>query len=249
MAGADLANIVNEAALSGARRSASRVSQADFFDALDRVQLGLRRRGVIMTPAERRRVAYHEAGHALVALALPDADPVERVSIVARTIGALGMTVQVPRDDRRIFTEAELTTRITVILGGRAAEELSLREISTGAHDDLGKATAMLREMVTRLGMSRKLGLPTLTRTVGSPLLGTTTEERLCSEDTAREIDEEVRGRLAELHDAARRILDRKRSALESVAEALLARETLSGDEVAELAAAAPARELAPSAA
>ncbi len=249
MAGADLANIVNEAALSGARRGASRVSQADFFDALDRVQLGLRRRGVIMTAAERRRVAYHEAGHALVALAFPDADPVERVSIVARTIGALGMTVQVPRDDRRIFTEGELTTRITVILGGRAAEELSLREISTGAHDDLGKATGMLREMVTRLGMSRKLGLPTLTRTVGSPLLGTTTEERLCSEDTAREIDEEVRERLTELYDAARRILDRRRGALESVAEALLARETLSGEEVAQLAAAAPARELAPSAA
>ena len=246
MAGADLANIVNEAALSGARRSATRIGQVDFADALDRVQLGLRRRGVIMTPAERRRVAYHEAGHALVALALPDADPVERVSIVARTIGALGMTIQVPRDERRIFTEGELTSRITVILGGRAAEEIAFREISTGAHDDLGKATAMLREMVGHLGMSRKLGLATLTRTAGSPLLGTTQEERLCSEDTAREIDEEVRERLTELYEAAKRLLEMQRGALSAAAEALLARETLSGEEVAQIVAATPARVVAP---
>jgi cell division protease FtsH len=249
MAGADLANIVNEAALSGARRGALRIGAADFADALDRVQLGLRRRGVIMTSSERRRVAYHEAGHALVALALPDADPVERVSIVARTIGALGMTIQVPRDERRIFTEGELTSRITVILGGRAAEELVLKEISTGAHDDLGRATAMLREMVTRLGMSRNLGLPTLTRQVGSPLLGTTQEERLCSEDTAREIDEEVRERLNELYDAAKRLLEKQRGALEATAEALLARETLSGEEVAQLALGASTRTVASTAA
>jgi cell division protease FtsH len=249
MAGAELANIVNEAALSGARRGAQRVSQADFADALDRVQLGLRRRGVIMTAAERRRVAYHEAGHALVALALPDADPLERVSIVARTIGALGTTIQVPRDDRRIFTAGELTTRVTVILGGRAAEEIALGEISTGAHDDLGKATAILREMVTRLGMSRTLGLSTLTRTVGSPLLGTTQEERLCSEDTARGIDEEVRGRITELYEAAKRVLAERRGALEVAAEALLARETLSGEELAQIVKRTPPREVASSAA
>ncbi len=242
MAGADLANIVNEAALAGARRGATRIGQVDFADALDRVQLGLRRRGAIMTPAERRRVAYHEAGHALVALALPEADPLERVSIVARTIGALGVTIQIPRDERRILTEGELTTRVTVILGGRAAEEISLGEISTGAHDDLGKATAILREMVTRLGMSRKLGLPTLTRTVGAPLLGTTQEERLCSEDTAREIDEEVRERITELYDSAKRLLEEQRGALAVVAEALLARETLSGEEVAQLVARTPAQ-------
>ncbi len=251
MAGADLANIVNEAALAGARRGAARIGQVDFADALDRVQLGLRRRGVIMTPAERRRVAYHEAGHALVALALPDADPLERVSIVARTIGALGVTIQIPRDERRILTEGELTTRVTVILGGRAAEEISLGEISTGAHDDLGKATAILREMVTRLGMSRKLGLPTLTRTVGAPLLGTTQEERLCSEDTARQIDEEVRERITELYRAAKRLLEEQRGALSVVAEALIARETLSGEEVVQLVTHAPkqAQERAPSAA
>src|SRR5262249_44543283 len=154
--------IVNEAALAGARRGAKSIGQTDFEDALDRVQLGLRRRGVIMTPAERRRVAYHESGHALVARALPDADPVDRVSIIARTIGALGTTVQVPRDERYVMTEHELETRVTVMLGGRAAEEIALGDISTGAHDDLGRATALLREMVARFGMSKHLGLSAL---------------------------------------------------------------------------------------
>jgi cell division protease FtsH len=237
MAGADLANIVNEAALAGARRRAMRISAADFADALDRVQLGLRRRGIIMTPAERRRIAYHEAGHALCALALPSADPVERVSIVARAMGALGMTIQVPRDERNVVTEQELLTRVTVLLGGRAAEELALGEVSTGAHDDLGRATAVLREMVTRLGMSRRLGLSTLSRNVGAPMLGVVQEERLCSESTAREIDEEVRERIAEAYLHAKELLSAKREALEAAADALVARETISGEELAAIAA------------
>lgn len=232
MVGADLANIVNEAALAGARRAAREIAMVDFADALDRVQLGLRRRGMIMTPAERRRVAYHESGHALVALALPAADPVERVSIVARTLGALGMTVQVPRDERYVITEQEIETRVTVLLAGRAAEELALGEVSSGAHDDLGRATAMVREMVTRLGMSRGLGLSTLTRNVGSPLLGITQEERLCSDETAREIDEEVRERLASLYVRARQILEGRRGALEKTADTLIARETITGEEL-----------------
>jgi cell division protease FtsH len=149
------------------------------------------------------------------------------------------VTIQVPRDERRILTEGELSTRVTVFLGGRAAEEIALGEISTGAHDDLGKATALLREMVTRLGMSRRLGLPTLTRTVGAPLLGTTQEERLCSEDTARQIDEEVRERITELYEVAKQLLDKQRGALSVVAEALIAKETLNGEEVAQLVARA----------
>jgi cell division protease FtsH len=236
MAGADLANIVNEAALAGARRGAKRIDQIDFAEALDRVQLGLRRRGSIMTPSERRRVAYHESGHALVALALPSADPVERVSIVARTIGALGHTLQVPRDERRVLTEQELETRVTVLVGGRAAEELALGEVSTGAHDDLGRATNILREMVTRLGMSRRLGLGTLTRTVGAPLLGAMQEERLCSEETAHLIDEEVRDRIAELYLKAKQLLSDRRDALEVATDALVAKETLSGAEIARIA-------------
>jgi cell division protease FtsH len=237
MAGADLANIVNEAALAGARRGGSRISKADFADALDRVQLGLRRRGMIMTPTERRRVAYHEAGHALCALALPDADPVERVSIVARTLGALGSTLQVPRDERHVVTEQELLSRVTVLLGGRAAEQLALGEPSTGAHDDLGRATTIVREMVTKLGMSRKLGLATLARNVGATMLGGMQEERLCSESTAREVDEEVRERIAEAYHRAESLLEVRRAALEAAADALVAKETLSGDELAVIAA------------
>jgi cell division protease FtsH len=206
---------------------------------MDRVQLGLRRRGMIMTPAERRRVAYHESGHALVALALPLADPVLRVSIVARTIGALGMTLQAPRDDRYVMTELELESRVTVMLGGRAAEAFALGEVSSGAHDDIGRATQLVRQMITQLGMSRRSGLSALTRSVGSPLLGQMTEERLCSEATAREIDEEVRERLDELYDNATEILSRQRAQLEALADALIQRETLTGDELIHIAASA----------
>jgi cell division protease FtsH len=245
MSGADLARIVNEAALAGARRGAREIEQLDFEEALDRAQLGLRRRGLIMTPEERRRVAYHEAGHALVALALPRADPVERVSIVARTIGALGTTLQVPRDERHVITEQEIETRVTVMLGGRAAEELAFGEVSSGAHDDLGRATLLVREMVTRLGMSRRLGLAALTRTVGAPMLGMSQEERLCSDATAREIDQEVRERLAEMYLRAKQLLHGRRGALEAAAEALLARETLTGEELAAIGVAASTRRLA----
>ncbi|MRG93869.1 ATP-dependent zinc metalloprotease FtsH [Polyangium spumosum] len=235
MAGADLANIVNEAALAAARRSGLDITQADFDDALDRVQLGLRRRGLMMTPAERRRVAVHESGHALVALALPEADPVERVSIVARAV-SLGVTIQVPRDERHVLTESELETRVMVLLGGRAAEELCHGSPSTGAHDDLGRATALMREMITRFGMSRRLGLPALTRNVGAPLLGVTQEERMCSDETAREIDEEVRDRLAELFGRAKSLLEGRRAGLLAAAEALIARETLTGAEIKRIA-------------
>jgi cell division protease FtsH len=252
MVGADLAKIVNEAALAGARRGAKEIAQSDFDEALDRSQLGLRRRGQIMTPEERRRIAYHEAGHALVALTLPAADPVERVSIVARTIGVLGATIQVPRDERHIVTEQELESRIAVMLGGRAAEEIALGEVSSGAHDDLGRATGLLREMVTRLGMSRRLGLPALARNTGPSMLGVVQEERICSEDTAREIDEELRERLGELYLKAKQLLLDRREGLEAAAEALVLKETLSGEELARIAAGSARRMItvgAPSAA
>lgn len=245
MVGADLAKIVNEAALAGARRGAREIGQADFDEALDRSQLGLRRRGQIMTAEERRRVAYHEAGHALVALALPAADPVERVSIVARTIGALGVTIQVPRDERQLVTEQEIESRVTVMLGGRAAEEIALGQVSSGAHDDLGRATALVREMVTRLGMSRRLGLPALSRQVGAPMLGVIQEERTCSDETAREVDEEVRERLGEMYLKAKQLLVDRREGLEAAAEALVLKETLRGDELEQIAAMSVRRKIA----
>ncbi|WP_437486091.1 ATP-dependent zinc metalloprotease FtsH [Sorangium sp. So ce1014] len=244
MVGADLAKIVNEAALAGARRCAREIGQADFDEALDRSQLGLRRRGQIMTAEERRRVAYHEAGHALVALALPAADPVERVSIVARTIGALGVTIQVPRDERQLVTEQEIESRVTVMLGGRAAEEIALGQVSSGAHDDLGRATALVREMVTRLGMSRRLGLPALSRHVGAPMLGVIQEERMCSEETAREVDEEVRERLGEMYLKAKQLLVDRREGLEAAAEALVLKETLRGEELEQIAAVSARRKI-----
>ncbi|WP_437814404.1 ATP-dependent zinc metalloprotease FtsH [Sorangium sp. So ce1078] len=244
MVGADLAKIVNEAALAGARRGGRQIGQADFDEALDRSQLGLRRRGQIMTAEERRRVAYHEAGHALVALALPAADPVERVSIVARTIGALGVTIQVPRDERQLVTEQEIESRVTVMLGGRAAEEIALGQVSSGAHDDLGRATALVREMVTRLGMSRRLGLPALARNVGAPMLGVIQEERTCSEETAREVDEEVRERLGEMYLKAKQLLVDRREGLEAAAEALVLKETLRGEELEQIAAVSTRRKI-----
>jgi cell division protease FtsH len=158
------------------------------------------------------------------------------VSIVARTLGALGTTIQVPRDERYVVTEQELDTRVTVLLGGRAAEELALGEISTGAHDDLGRATAIVRDMVTKLGMSKRLGMATLARSVGAPMLGVAQEERLCSESTAREIDEEVRERIADGYRRAKELLALRRDALTASAEALVARETLSGEELAGIA-------------
>ncbi len=244
LGGADRAKIGNEAALAGARRGAREIGQADFDEALDRSQLGLRRRGQIMTAEERRRVAYHEAGHALVALALPAADPVERVSIVARTIGALGVTIQVPRDERQLVTEQEIESRVTVMLGGRAAEEIALGQVSSGAHDDLGRATALVREMVTRLGMSRRLGLPALSRHVGAPMLGVIQEERMCSEETAREVDEEVRERLGEMYLKAKQLLVDRREGLEAAAEALVLKETLRGEELEQIAAVSARRKI-----
>jgi len=243
MAGADLANIVNEAALAAARRGGASIAQADFAEALDRVQLGLRRKGIIMSPAERRRVAFHESGHALVALSLPNADQLDRVSIIARSIGALGTTIQVQRDERYIMTESELEARVMVMLGGRAAEDLVFDEVSTGAHDDLGRATAIVREMVTRFGMSRRLGLPALTRPVGAPMLGQLNEERLCGDSTATQIDFEIRERMEELYAKAKHILTVRRAGLEAAAEALIARETLTGEEMARIVANAMAKE------
>jgi cell division protease FtsH len=149
--------VVNEAALAAARRQSATVEAVDFEEAIDRIQLGLKKRGRIMNEEEKRRVAYHEAGHALVALSLPHADPVHRVTIIPRTIGALGATLQLPTEDRYLLTREELRDRICVMMGGRAAEELRFGDSSTGAQDDLERATATARQMVCRFGMSTVL--------------------------------------------------------------------------------------------
>src|SRR5512143_2267891 len=156
--GADLANLVNEAALVATRRGGDAVAAPDFTAAVERIVAGLEKRNRLLNPRERNAVAHHEMGHALVAAAQPGSDPVHKVSIVARGIGALGYTIQRPTEDRYLMTREELEAKIAVLLGGRAAEELALDQVSTGAADDLSKATDIARSMVTRYGMLPELG-------------------------------------------------------------------------------------------
>src|SRR6516165_8846432 len=169
MVGADLANIINEAALLAARRQGEQVEMYDVEEAIDRVMLGLEKKNRVMSAAEKERVAYHEAGHALAALSVEHAAPVHRVSIIPRSIGALGHTLQLPTEERFLMTRAELLDQLTVMLGGRAAEEVIFSgEISTGASNDLERASELSRQMVTRFGMSEKLGHLTYGKPLGS---------------------------------------------------------------------------------
>jgi cell division protease FtsH len=228
MVGADLAKVVNEAALAAARRGSLLVAQRDFEEAIDRIQLGLEKKGRVLSEDEKRRVAYHESGHTLVALSVDHANPVHRVTIIPRSIGALGVTLQLPTQDRYLVTREELFDRICVLFGGRVAEELICKDISTGAHDDLTRATETARQMVTRLGMSEKLGPQTFGRAQESRFLqGMGVEERNYSEETARAIDGEVRSILDAQHARARKILESRHDALERLARRLIEVETL----------------------
>jgi cell division protease FtsH len=233
MVGADLAKVVNEAALAAARGGSTLVAQKDFEVAIDRIQLGLEKKGRIMNEDEKRRVAYHESGHALVALSVDHANPVHRVTIIPRSIGALGVTLQLPTEDRYLVTKEDLLDRICVMFGGRVAEELVCGDISTGAHDDLTRATETARQMVTRLGMSEKLGAMTFGRQQSSRFLeGLGMEERTYSEETARAIDGEVRSILLDQHRRATEILTEKRELLERMTRRLLEVETLDRAEI-----------------
>ncbi len=249
--GADLANLVNEAALLATRRNANEVTLPDFTAAIERIVAGLEKRNRILNPQERRVIAVHEMGHALVALSLPGMDTVHKVSIIPRGIGALGYTIQRPTEDRFLMTRAELENKMAMLLAGRAAEALLIGEISTGAADDLAKATDIARSMVMRFGMDSTLGQVTY-ENAPSPFLGPLPEgydmgTRRLAPDTAREIDCAVR----QLTEAALRratdILTQRRAVLQEGSERLLARETLNEDEI--LALVRPAAPAAPSAA
>jgi cell division protease FtsH len=231
--GADLANLVNEAALVATRRGASEVSMGDFDAAVERIVAGLEKRNRLLNPREREIVAHHELGHALVAAALPGADPVHKISIIPRGIGALGYTIQRPTDDRFLMTREELETKMAVLLGGRAAEHLVFGHLSTGAADDLGKATEIARSMVTRFGMAAALGPVTYEREPASFLGQAYGRERLYAEETAREIDLAVRDLVEAQFQRARALLGANRALLEASARTLLAKETLGGDELA----------------
>ena len=235
--GADLSNVLNEAALLAARRSATSISTTDLGAAVERVLAGPERTSRVMSESDRRTVAYHEAGHAMVSHVLPHADDVHKISIVNRGV-ALGYTVFLPDEDRSLHTRAELSDRLAVALGGRAAEEAVFGEITTGAADDIDRATAMARAMVTEFGMSDKLGPRRFTRHDTEPFLG---RDHLRggghSDELAAHIDEEISRLLDEAHDRARRIIEEHRWVLDDLAAALLERETLTDGELADLLA------------
>ena len=228
-AGADLANIVNEAALRAARKNKALVEMSDFDEAIDRAIAGLEKKSRVMNPKEKETVAYHEAGHALVAESRATADKVSKISIIPRGIGALGFTQQQPTEDRYLLKRSELLDRLDVLLGGRGAEQLVFQEVSTGAQNDLQRATDLARQMITRYGMSEKLGPATLEGTRAALFLPETVAPNRgdYSERTAQAIDEEVRKLLSEAQDRVRDILTGRREQLESVAQTLLRQEVV----------------------
>jgi cell division protease FtsH len=244
MVGADLANIVNEAALRAARRGADAIGMPDFEGAVDRVTLGFEQRTRLMSPDDKQRVAWHEAGHALVGLLLPHAGVVHRVSIIPRSIGALGHTLQLPIDEKYILTQPELEDRIAVMLGGRAAESIQYNGVvSTGAADDLQKATELVRQMVMRFGMSARLGPLTYGETLTNRFLRMpfTPEERNFSERTAETIDDETRGLMDRQYQRVYKLLQERRDQLEAIVDQLIEKETLERSELESLVAQAPA--------
>jgi cell division protease FtsH len=233
-AGADLANVINEAALLAARRDQAAVEQADLHEAVERVVAGLEKKSRVLNKKEREIVAYHEAGHALVAASLPTADPVRKVSIIPRGIAALGYTLQMPTEDRYLMTRSELLDRLAALLGGRVAEELTFGEVSTGAQNDLQRASDIARRMVKDYGMSAKLGLVSFERERAPaflpPQLSMGNEY---SEETARSIDAEVGTIVHGAHVRVRQILTARRADLERLAKLLLEREVVEGAELA----------------
>jgi cell division protease FtsH len=239
--GADLANIINEAALLGVRQNKDKVGLEELQEAVERVVAGLEKKNRVLSPEEKKRVAYHELGHALVATALPGADEVHKISIIPRGVAALGYTLQLPTEDRFLMTESELENRVATLLGGRIAEELIFDEVSTGAHDDLSKATDIARSMVKTFGMSPRLGQVSLEKDRRGMMLQSPLEppgRPEYSEQTARAIDDEVRRIIDEQRERVAEILSRRRQVLVRAAQLLLTKETISGQELRELVAA-----------
>jgi cell division protease FtsH len=236
--GADLANLINEAALIAARGTADEVTMANFQEAADRIIGGLEKKNRVMSPKEKEIVAYHESGHALVAMLLPDSDPVSKVSIVPRGIAALGYTQQLPTEDRYLMTRDELLDRLQVLLAGRVSEEVIFGDISTGAQNDLQRASDIARSMVMEYGMSARLGLLTYTRQSQSRYLdlGLGPGEREYSERTAQEIDEEKGRIVEEAHQKVLLKLKDYRHSLEKLAGILLEKESIEGDDLKQFA-------------
>jgi cell division protease FtsH len=233
--GADLANLVNEAALNAARRNQETIEMEDFEFAKDKVLMGGERRSLVISDEERRSTAYHEAGHAYVARKMPHTDPIHKVTIIPRG-KALGVTQQLPLDDRHNYSRHYLLSQIAVLMGGRAAEEIFLDQLTTGAGNDLERATEIARKMVCEWGMSDKMGPLTFGRKEEQIFLGKEFARHIdYSEQTARNIDDEIHNFVTVHYDKAKKIIDENRDVVERIAEALLERETLSSDEIESL--------------
>jgi cell division protease FtsH len=235
--GADLANLVNEAALLAARKDKKAVGMEEFNEGVERVTAGLEKKQRIIQEDEKQRVAYHESGHALVAYSLPNTDPVHKVSIIPRGLAALGYTMQRPEGDRYLMTQAELESRIQVLLAGTIAEEMTFDDVSTGAQNDLERATAIARSMVMDFGMSR-LGRISYRESSRSPFLaagGEIARDFGHSEQTAREIDEEVKRIIDESIEKVRHILQTRKAALKALSDQLLVKEVVDADELKQI--------------
>ena len=231
--GADLANLVNEAALLSARRGDKRVTMPAFEAGIERVMAGLEKTSRIIIEEVKRRVACHECGHALVAASLPNTDPVHKISIIPRGMGALGYMLQLPEDDRELLTQSELESRIAVLLGGISAEQIVYNETSTGAQNDLQRATDMARRMVTEFGMSPRLGRMFYSENQSSPFLagsGAVVRDSVHSEETLREIDLEVKRLVDEAYRTAYEILTTQRASLDHLSRELFETETMSAE-------------------
>jgi cell division protease FtsH len=246
--GADLANLINEAALLGVRRGKDKVGLSELQEALERVIAGLEKKNRVLNPMEKERVAHHEVGHALVALSIPGSDAVHKISIIPRGIAALGYTMQLPTEDRFLMTKTELKSKIAVLLGGRVAEETIYHEISTGAQDDLLKATDIAKSMVKAYGMSDKLGQVSFERDRRPMFLQVAQLETVAdySEETSREIDCEVRRIIDEQYERVTTLLSSQQHILREAAGVLLGKETISGEELKAIVARFGARSSVP---
>lgn len=235
--GADLANVVNEAALLAAKKGKQEVEMEEFEEAIDRILTGLEKKNRVISKKEKEIVAYHESGHAIVAEALPTAERVHRVSIIPRGIGTLGYTLQLPTEDRYLMTKGELLDKLCVLLGGRAAEEITFKEISTGAQNDLQRATDIARKMVVNYGMSETLGPTTFGREQETTFLKTNdfSSRAEYSEKTAIEIDEEVKNTIRQVYQKAKRILEGKKDKLNKLSSLLLKKEVVESHELREI--------------
>jgi len=245
--GADLANLVNEAALFAARRNARVVEMIDFEKAKDKIMMGAERKSMVMTEDERRNTAYHESGHALVAKLLPKSDPVHKVTIIPRG-RALGVTMQLPEEDRYAYDKQYMLTRVAILFGGRIAEEIFMHQMTTGASNDFERATQMVRDMVTRYGMSERMGVMVYAENEGEVFLGrSVTKTTHISEKTMQEIDAEIRRILEEQYARARKLIEDNRDKMEAMAQALLKWETIDAEQIDDIMAGKEPREPKPS--